>query len=256
METWELKRLHLIPIFLVFWLLSGLLICFLIALSNGHVSAYVPFISEAGGKLPESGIFGIFLCFGAVLGFVTMLIRYLVISKCNLQCSQKIDVLNKISLLVGFISLCGMIVVGVYSMYGILSAHLVGARMLFYCSILYGFLQMLISFFIYPKCCRIAIFRIRLLICNAALLFLIGMMIMFPIGLSQWNAKYPAANKVPGDQGFTLILASSVCEWLMAVSFLCFFLSFVKEFRNFTINISIFQNDQRDRNLETTRLIS
>ncbi|XP_067120728.1 DNA damage-regulated autophagy modulator protein 1-like [Centruroides vittatus] len=256
METWEVKRLHFIPVIMILWVLSGMLICFLVALREGHVSAYVPFISEAGGKLPESGIFGIFLAFGAILGIITIIIQYFIIFKYNYQYSKKIDILNKIALFVGSISFFGMIIVGAYSMYGILNAHLIGARIVFYGALIYGFLQMLISFFLWPRVYRIPIFQIRFFICILALIFQIGMIIMFPLGISQWNSSHSPAEKVPGDHGFAFILASSACEWLMVILFLCFLLTFAKDFKMISLKISILSNDQNDRNSETTRLIS
>lgn len=73
-------------------------------------------------------------------------------------------------------------------------------------------------------------------------------------GMPIWSSTYGKGNsmatKMPGDQGFALLLTSSICEWMMMFSFLSFFLSFVTDFRMFTIDILIHENKLSERNLQ------
>ncbi|XP_023221525.1 DNA damage-regulated autophagy modulator protein 1-like isoform X1 [Centruroides sculpturatus] len=239
MEPHILKKLYLLPLVMGVWISCGMIICFIMALSEGHVSAYVPFISETGGKLPESGIFGIFLVFTAYMGMAVMTIRYLLVSELNEGSIRKIDILNKISLFVGYLSLCGMIIVGCYPMYGIISAHVTGAVLLFFGCLFYGILQTILTFWMYPTYNGILIFRIRLAICTFCILFLITLTIIFPLGRRLWNQMKPKADKVPSDRGFTEILTSAICEWFLAISFIFFFFTFVREFRKVTLHLSL-----------------
>lgn len=254
METWRLNKLHIFPIIYVLWLITGLWVCFCIAYWQGHVSIYVPFISETGGKLPESGIFTFVLCIAAFLGFFSMVIRYLIIYKLNSQRSKMINILNKIALLVGCLSLCGMIIVGCYPVYSIMKIHLVGAFLSFFSMIFYGFIQMLISLIMQPRIYRSRIFQIRLAICIFALSFLIGMIMSILKGTPLWSSTYGIvdnmATKMPEDQGFALLLTTTICEWMLLYSFLSFILSFVTDFRMFTIDISIRENELSESNLE------
>ncbi|XP_067120727.1 DNA damage-regulated autophagy modulator protein 1-like [Centruroides vittatus] len=245
MEPLKINKLCLFPIIMFLWNSIGMIICFLIALHKGHASVYVPFISEIGGKLPESGIFVIVLTFEFLIGAIIVLIRYMVISKIN-NGLKKIDIVNKIALVIGFISFCGMLLAAIYSMYSIPIVHYIGARIFFIGQALYGILQILLFHWTCKKFDEIVMFWIRFVMCFLSIISYISLLIMYPIGSNQWIYDFPEANKIPGNQGFSLILWSSVCEWLMVNLFLLFMLTFTKEFRQITINVSLTLNGHMD----------
>lgn len=239
MEPRVLNKLYILPLIMGVWIFLGMITCYIISVLEGHVSVYVPFISEAGGKLPESGIFGIFLAFTAYIGFAVMTIRYLIVSELNGGNIRKIDFLNKASVFVGYLSLCGMVIVGCYPMYGVFIAHMVGASFLFFGGIIYAFLQVILTYWMCPTHNGVRICRIRLAIMAVSILCLLITIVMVPIGHRIWNGTMPKANKVPSDKGFAELLVCTLCEWIMAISFIFFFFTFANEFKKTVIHISL-----------------
>ncbi|GFY08425.1 transposable element Tc3 transposase [Trichonephila clavipes] len=70
--------------------------------------------NETGGKFPEAGIFSIFLYLSSTIGMSTMLVRFLIVDELNRGIDRTIDILNKITVVIGFIALIGMVIVAAY----------------------------------------------------------------------------------------------------------------------------------------------
>ncbi|XP_022248246.1 DNA damage-regulated autophagy modulator protein 1-like [Limulus polyphemus] len=174
MEVRVMKSVGWVPLSLALLLLGGIIIVYVWAVMREDVSAWIPYISEAGGHPPQSGVFGIFLFCGSSLGISTMTLRYFIVADITDRSSVVINVFNSLSFLVGLLSNVGMFIVAVYPVgfnydekseewkTQILLPHSIGAFMLFIVGVAYTLLQTIITYFMYPKHNGLPVFFIRL----------------------------------------------------------------------------------------------
>ncbi|KAG8201433.1 hypothetical protein JTE90_024306 [Oedothorax gibbosus] len=242
MAPWAFMRVNYVPMTLGVVFSLGLATCFVVAVLRGDVSPYMPFISETGGKFPEAGIFSIFLYLSVTVGLSTMFVRYVIVAELNRGIDRAMDILNRISLVIGFIALMGMVVVAAYPMTSIPAAHNVGANVLFLGAVIYAILQTWLSFKMEPYYNGKAICYIRLVITILSAAAFITLLVIAPIAMRTWgSAKHDhwTGNKVPKDKGFDWMVASATAEWIMAILFLAYYFTFIREFGKVCIHLRV-----------------
>lgn len=245
MAPWSCMRVNYVPMTMGVVFALGLVICFVVAVALGHVSPYMPFISETGGNYPEAGIFSIFLYLSATVGISTMFVRYLIVDELNRGIDRSIEILNRASIVIGFIALLGMVVVAAYPMTTIETAHGIGANVLFLGGVIYALLQTCLSYKMSPFYNGRTICHIRLIISILSALALICLLVIMPIASYQWKTESPASHghttgqKTPKDKGFDLLVASSVAEWSMAILFISYYFTFIREFRKVYFHLRV-----------------
>ena len=95
------------------WLL--IVTTYSIAVSNGHVKAFLPTVSETGRFWPENRIFAVGMNLSAGLAFATIVIKYLHYRKMFKWCSGKnIMLFNLVTLVVGCFAVIGQILLANY----------------------------------------------------------------------------------------------------------------------------------------------
>ncbi|XP_022258035.1 DNA damage-regulated autophagy modulator protein 1-like [Limulus polyphemus] len=171
-----------------------------------------------------------------------MTIRFVLVTKLNKNHLRKIQVANCTSLFCGIVAIGGMIVVAVYPMSSLQLAHDIGAYGLFFVGIIYAFLQTLVSYFLYPDHNGLATCRLRLTFVTLCFVSLIIMMIFYPIGSAEFdsgNYSHTKRLKHPGEKGFVELVVSSVAEWTLALFFIFYFFSYIREFQKITLHYRI-----------------
>lgn len=228
--------LEIFPLSLVVLSLLTFITTYIIAVSQKHVTPYLPYISDTGSKSPESCIFGQLLNISTMLAFATMYVRYkLVASMVNID-STRLHLLNKISLGFGIIAAFGMSVVGNFQESNVLIVHLIGALMVFGVGALYAILQSIISYKMYPEYNGLSICRIRAAIsCFSSICFITTFAAAAAAGK---NYKNDPLHWQPEMKGFAAHIVSTASEWLLAISFLSFFMTYIKDFRKVEIDIA------------------
>lgn len=242
MAPWSFMRINYIPMTLGIFFTLGLVTCFCVSVLRGDVSPYIPFISETGGKFPEAGLFSLFLYLSASIAFSAMLVRYLIVDELNRSVDRGIDILNRSSIIIGFLALMGMVVVAAYPMTSIMTAHGIGANILFLGGIVYSALQTALSFRMTPYYNGKTICYIRLTITVITSVALVIMTILTSLGQAAWASdshKHWTGEKTPDDKGFTLLLIGSIAEWTMAISFIGFYFTYVREFSKVCLHLRV-----------------
>lgn len=235
-------RINYLPMTLGVVFATGMVICFCVAVIRGDVSPYIPFISETGGKFPEAGLFSMFLYFSSTIGLSSMVVRFLIVDELNRSTDKAIDILNRASLIIGFLALMGMVVVAAYPMTSVVLAHMIGANVLFLGGCIYAGLQTALSFRMTPYYNGKAICYIRLTITIFTVISLVIMTILASFGQSAWGSEdhsHWTGGKTPKDEGFSLLLVSAIAEWSMAILYVAFYFTFVREFSKVNIHLRI-----------------
>lgn len=231
------KKLDSFPLYFVIIFSIGIFVPYIIALSNGHVTPHVPYISEGGGTMPEAGIFSVCIALSSFLSQWIMCLRYLVVEEQNTTTNNDMNrFLNKISLALGILSTLAMVVVASYPVTTISQVHNSAAGSACICYVMYLICQTWISFRILG---RTNICYWRLAITIATSISLIFVTIFGVLGSTQWTSEDWVGKKTPQDKGFVFYVISATAEWAMAVLLMLYFTTYVSEFKKCSFNFQL-----------------
>ncbi|XP_078077247.1 DNA damage-regulated autophagy modulator protein 1 [Mustelus asterias] len=230
---WFLIGTSCLPITLVIWSCAAFVISFSIAVLIRHVHPLVPFISDTGTFPPESCIFGLMINFSAFLGLVVMYIRYKLLQTLNERKATICPKLNIAALVCGALGCLGMCIVANFQETSLRIVHDIGALLAFIMGTIYLVLQSCISIRMMP-------YHHTRLVCGfRTILSAVSVIATIPMITCYFLATYSSSTLdwKPGAKGSSFQVTSAVCEWLVAFSFNFFFLTYIKEFQTFTVNV-------------------
>ncbi|XP_031169401.1 DNA damage-regulated autophagy modulator protein 1 [Sander lucioperca] len=228
---WFTQGLCFLPAFLVIWASSTFIISYIIALFRHDVDIIFPYISDTGANPPESCIFGLMTFISACAGIATIYARYKLVEKLSADTRVVSPHLNKAALVVGMFSCLGMCVVATFQETTVTVVHDIGALLFFVSGVSYISLQSVISYHVYPFGSSLSVCRARLAIATLAVLA------FFPTVICAFFVKQTTLHFNTGEKDYPFHLASAVCEWIVAFSFICFFLTYIEDFKLFTLRV-------------------
>nr|XP_009942625.1 PREDICTED: DNA damage-regulated autophagy modulator protein 1 [Opisthocomus hoazin] len=188
--------------------------------------------SDTGTKPPESGIFGFMINISALLGVITMYIRYLLIEKQNESSHFVRSSCNMFSLCIGLMGCIGMGIVATFQELSVPSVHDIGALVAFGSGVVYITLQSIISYKSCPQWNTYFVCHIRMAISVISCIAFIPM-IVFASRISITKIDW-----TPGEKDYTYHFVSAICEWTVAFGFIFFFLTFIRDFQRLSLRIS------------------
>ncbi|XP_068611461.1 DNA damage-regulated autophagy modulator protein 1 [Brachionichthys hirsutus] len=228
---WFTQGLCFLPAFLVVWSSSTFIIAYLIALLRHDVDAVFPYISDTGANPPESCIFGLMTFIAACAAAATVYSRYKYVEKLTRESNVLKASLNKAALVLGMISCLGMCVVATFQETAVEAVHDVGALLFFVPGVVYTILQSVISYRVFP-------FRSSVCLCRARLtIAVVATVALFPTAICAYFGRQPTLHRDTKDEGYPFYLASAICEWIVAFSFIFFFLTYIDDFKLFTLQV-------------------
>ncbi|XP_021339669.1 DNA damage-regulated autophagy modulator protein 2-like isoform X1 [Mizuhopecten yessoensis] len=225
-------KLHVVTVITAVYVPVSFLITYAIAVSNGHVEAGFPYISDTGTLPPESCIFGQLLNIGALLAAWLVYIRYKQIQTAYLPVNrQGLLRANTVAFILGLITAAGVSIVGNFQETNVMVVHIIGAFMAFGIGALYCFIQTGMSF----KMAELPgstpfIIKIRVLLCVLdTICFILMITATYVASLKQgmnlnWKPHHP---------GYAEHLVATISEWLIAIFIVLYFVTFYKEFHKF-----------------------
>ncbi|XP_072528593.1 DNA damage-regulated autophagy modulator protein 1 [Salminus brasiliensis] len=231
--VWFLEGLCFLPTFLVVWSSSTFIVNYLIALYRRDVDVIFPYISDTGARPPESCIFGLMSTITAFAGFATMFARYKFLERLNEKTGGVSPGLNKTAFAFAVISCLGMCIVATFQETQMMIVHDVGALVFFLSGVIYIILQTVISHKAYPFGASKSVCCIRTIFACVAFVA------VFPTIICAWIVKTTKLHWHTEDKDYTLHLVSAVSEWTVAFSFVFFFFTFIREFKQFTLRVHV-----------------
>ncbi|GFO39640.1 DNA-damage regulated autophagy modulator 2 [Plakobranchus ocellatus] len=240
-----MSKLGFLPIALVLLSSAAFVFSYIWAVVRNDVSPTFPYISDTGAESPESSIFSQLLNLAAFTGFAVMYIRYKAIQSLvravDGEESLWLGRMNKVSVFLGYIASFGVSVVANFQEgTDVEPVHFTGAALCFAPGVLYCFLQSAISYHMYPRFNGIFICRLRLIISLLCVAAMIIMSVSGVIAFNRWDTEPHSADKFkwkPEDPGYTAHIFSTVFEWILAIGFFCFFLTYTREFNKFEMEV-------------------
>ncbi|XP_061663014.1 DNA damage-regulated autophagy modulator protein 1 isoform X2 [Syngnathoides biaculeatus] len=218
-----------LPVFLVVWSSTTFIVSYVIALFRRDVDVLFPYISDTAAKPPESCIFGLMTFVSACAGVATVYGRFKFVEK--LSEVGAATALNKAALALGMLSCLGMCVVATFQETAVTAVHDVGALLFFVSGVLYIILQAGISYRASPDGASAAVRRARLAVAVVASLA------FFPTVICAFFVEQTDLHRDTASTDYPFHVASAVCEWIVAFSFICFFLTYIDDFKLFTVRV-------------------
>ncbi|CAH1175894.1 unnamed protein product [Phaedon cochleariae] len=231
-EEMILTKAYLIPVIFGLWLPITFIITYVIAVLKDHVKPILPYISDTGGRAPESSIFGVALTIAGVLMIMTVYIRFRQVK--NLVEERDLGVvtsrLNNSGLYMGVLATFGCLITANFQVTNALPVHIFGAMMCFGLLIVFQIVQVIISFRMYPTFGSKAVNIIRLIF---ALMSSIGLGISNIAGIiSLMESEGGDMMKWTKDEkGYFMHLTSVIVEYIVLFSTIFFITTFTGEFK-------------------------
>ncbi|XP_008313783.1 DNA damage-regulated autophagy modulator protein 1 [Cynoglossus semilaevis] len=228
---WFQQGLCFLPAFLVVWSSSTFIVSYLIAVFRHDVDLIFPYISDTGANPPESCIFGLMTFITACAGIATIYARYKFVEKLSEDSPLARPRVNKIAMWLGMLSCLSMCIVATFQETTVVEVHDLGALLFFLSGVLYIIFQSYISHHISPMGSSAAVHRARVAIATLAALAFI------PTVICAFFVTQTTLHRNKDDEDYPFHLASAVCEWIVAFSFVCYFLTYIHDFKLFTLQV-------------------
>ncbi|RNA31490.1 DNA damage-regulated autophagy modulator [Brachionus plicatilis] len=226
------RRLDTLIYILVGLVPVGFMTTYVIALMNGHVEAFLPYISDTGTEPPESCIFAQILALGAFIQILIAFIRYhhvkLIIQFVGISSLPTVNILG---FCIGIVSSIGVTIVGSFQETNVVTMHFFGAGLayggLFFFSLIQTYLSYKLREFLKSDR-KFLLARVILLIIS----FTLSM--MFSIFSSISRSKFDGDNPrkwLPSDGGYLEHIVSTASEWILTFCLMGLLVSFSFDFR-------------------------
>ncbi|XP_059360492.1 DNA damage-regulated autophagy modulator protein 1-like [Carassius carassius] len=230
---WFTEGMCFLPMFLVIWSLSTFIISYIIAITLKDVDVILPYISDTGAIQPESGVFGFMSTIATFATFATMYVEYKFVERVHETTGAMSPRFNKVSFAFGIISCVGMLLVATFQETTMRKTHDVGASLFFICGSIYAVIQSVISYRGHPYGCSKYTCHFRAFFAGLAVLAVLPTIICSVVvgkNSLHWDTN---------DKHYTIHLVSTVCEWITTFSFVFFFLTYIREFQQFTLKLTV-----------------
>lgn len=229
--------MNYLPLLLVVLTATTFIVTYIWAIAKKDVSAYFPYISDTGTKPPESCVFSLFLNMAAALCLCTIYVRYKLCEALTGNIQTAVRRLNKIGLGLGILCALGLSLVANFQETNIEPVHVTGAFLVFGLGTVYAYIQTGLSYQMYPEFNGVKICRARLIVSSVAL---VGLIVTSVAAVISREQMLPGTDKLhwkPEQPGFTAHVVSTIGEWVTAITFLFYFLSFAQEFRKLKLEV-------------------
>lgn len=219
------RRLHYLPIFTAIFIISSFFLAYGISVYHGHVEPDFPYISYAAIQAPERCVFAQLINIGALMLAANIYIRYLQMSKVLdlLNATRSHRAVNKVSLVLGWISAFGLTMVANFQTVEMRPGHYTGAGLAFLLGTSYCWLQTSLS----VRYCRWSLVAVTQLL-NSIVLSVC--LVIFTISKTTYKVRESQGHGTKWDTLRSVYLVSTISEWLTAASIVTFVLTFYRDF--------------------------
>ncbi|TKR81814.1 hypothetical protein L596_015628 [Steinernema carpocapsae] len=235
-----LSKVWIIPLCSFVFSAAAFIGSYCIAVNLGHVTAFLPYISDNGTVPPESCIFGQLLNMAALFLACTVYLRHRQIVEFYWHRFKQVGRWRSIScvlLWIGYLSAFGVSMVANFQENNVILVHYTGALLAFGCGLFYTWAQTVLSYNMNPKLAKPVVSHCRLVLNVLSTLFFCSMIIFGPILgqqpndfiLDEQGELYKWTKDSPN---YFEHMIGTTSEWLLAICFQLYILSFAIELRH------------------------
>lgn len=222
----------------------GIMTSYVIAVSNGDVQPWLPYISDAGGDPPQSSIFSFSMILVSLCFLVGCCVCYMIMVVMNSTEDFYVKWLSRLIPLAGAGCSAGMVLLAVNPvghlrrdgtwLYPIFVPHMVGAVGMFASGISLMWILAWCYYLLDYGAWKTS-FYTRCLIAIVGIISGILTIAYCPLGQADRLGPLPdGPRKYPEG-----ILVSTISEWMVVLTFMAFTLSFAAEFRKFKLTLKL-----------------
>ncbi|KAL1131365.1 hypothetical protein AAG570_010982, partial [Ranatra chinensis] len=208
---------------------------YLAAVLQEHVEPDFPYISDTATYSPESCVFGQLINIGAVLLCIVVYVRYCQIYQyCDEYFkSARLIKLNKMGVWAGLMSSLGLSIVANFQETNVKYVHYFGATLCFGCGTVYFWIQAMCSYQMSPYANTIVTAHFRVFLAMICTVFFFILAIAGLLSHLEFQGDNPR-KWYPSDGGWELHVISTASEWVVAICFCFYILTFYSEFSEIT----------------------
>lgn len=244
-----------LPVVWAFFTSFTFLLCYGIAVSKNHIYPFVPAISDTGAQIPEASIFSELFNFSMVLMVLSLIVRYLqfeMLTKGLDSTDPLLNRLNRVGLGCGLVSALGGTIIANFPSKedSMIYVHDTGAVLLFGSGALYCWVQSSLTY----KLTRHGVntpflFTIRfVLTCVITVFGLIFFVAeLFAYEEFRHQSLHLVANWQPSDPGYSVHVLSNISEWIAALCFGLFGITFFEEFQKISLHVECSEKSTKER---------
>lgn len=231
------ENLHYLPIAVFISLPTVFILTYIIAVLLGHVEAGFPYISDAATYAPESCIFSQAVNLIAILMGFMIYVRYSQVKECMRAFGSPTSLpkWNHWALIFGLMSTAGLSIVANFQETSVIVVHLIGALLCFGGGTAYFWIQAVCSFYLHPSGCSLRLAHLRTALSTFCTVCFFVILITGVLAHLAYKGTNPR-KWYKEDGGWELHVASTVTEWLCAIAFCGYILTFTEEFRDVRIS--------------------
>ncbi|NXY09560.1 DRAM2 protein, partial [Pteruthius melanotis] len=230
---WFQQGLSFLPVALVVWSAASFVFSYITAIVLHHVDPLVPYIRSVTSTFPQQESYCLWL---SLAGMATMYVRYKQVSALSPE-KPKILRLNKLGLTLGWMSCFGLCIIANFQKCILYYIHVLGACLTFGVGSMYMLVQTVLSYLMQPELHSKDIFWARLAVvlwsCSSILSMFVSSVVLYS-GLYGQNLVQKL-HWDPQERGYTPHIISTVSEWSLALSFLSFFLTYIRDFQKISL---------------------
>ncbi|EFN84986.1 Damage-regulated autophagy modulator [Harpegnathos saltator] len=224
-------KLHVLPLSLFILIPVTFVTTYTISVQWDHVVPGFPYISETGTLLPESCIFAQCLNIVALLLGCCVYIRHRQVLQWQKERGH--DLVGRRLVVVtaycGVLACFGLDILANFHA-SVVAAHMVGAMTCFSASILYFCLQTYLSYKMVPAVNNMIVVYVRAFLSVLTLKLTIASIVFGHISMFEFQG-HDYKKWLPADGGWGWHISSTICEWILAIVYCAFLLTFVPDFR-------------------------
>lgn len=226
-----ISGIHYLPLILFILFPTTFFGTYIAAVLQGHVKAEFPYISDTATQPPESCVFGQFINVGAILLCVLVYIRYCEVCQYyeSYTISPKVVRLNKAGVWLGIFACLGLSIVANFQETNVKYVHYFGATLCFGVGTIYFWIQALCSYHMHPVANSILMAHLRVCLAMVCTMFFFVASVAGLMSHLKFNGNNPRKWE-PSDKGYELHVASTISEWVVAICFCIYILTFYSEF--------------------------
>ncbi|XP_035729063.1 uncharacterized protein LOC118444675 [Vespa mandarinia] len=228
-----LVNLHYLPIILFVSLPAVFVLTYVIAVLSDHVEAGFPYISDVATSAPESCIFAQFMNMIAALMCLVIYIRYSQVKECTsaFRLQASLPRWNYWALILGLTTTLGVSIVANFQETSVIVVHMIGAFLCFGGGTAYFWTQAVCSFYLHPLGCSLRMAHLRTALSTFCTFCFFVIFITGVLASLAYKGTNPQ-KWYKGDGGWELHVASTVTEWICAIAFCIYILTFTDEFKD------------------------
>lgn len=243
-----------VPLLMACTMSTSMFLPYFITIARGTLEPFLPFVSQAAGSPPQSGVFTVFIAFSCLLAFIGLHALHMAVKTQlkkldNPEVRRLVSILNRLSLVPAHCGILGMIIVAGYPMdfhrsserwmSVTLVPHMIGALSIFFGGIGFCILITYALALLHPEKKKLLGTRVLLICFIVTLAALQGYTVQEGFRPELEDTERLTTCITEKLEYNLSYLVSAMSEWMLLIAFVIFFVSLREEANYICFSIGV-----------------